>query len=152
MSNNYCSLYTFIKKTNEPLYDILDDICAVGLCRTRSDVTFLNPNKKLTEKLVKMADGDSEQAFYNFKKLFLYGKHDKLTNDHVNYNNKECKNVAGLKKSEKFKPWATNTNVSVFDLSSDEFPEEGKEIEKNLSKRKGKGKRGGELSKKKRIY
>ena len=86
----YCSLYTFIKRTNPDLYEILDDMCAVGLFRTRNDITFLNPSDKLTNQLIEMVEKDqSEEAFKNLKSLFIYGKHNSLSKDVVSYNNKK---------------------------------------------------------------
>ena len=69
--STFCSLYTFIKEHNKPLFGTLDDMCAVGLFRPRYPVTFLNPNEKLTQKLVDMVEsGDSEKAFNILQSLF----------------------------------------------------------------------------------
>lgn len=142
---SYCSLYTFIKRTNEELFDILDDLCIVGLVRTKNEITFLNPNESLTDKLVKMIkNGDSEEASNHFKKLFLYGKHTKLDDNLVNYNNKKNKsNLTKLTKSKEFRQWGGSNNVAVFDYNSNDFPEEGDSVERpNTGRGKGKTKRG----------
>jgi hypothetical protein len=141
----YCSLYTFIKNTNRALYDILDDMCAVGLCRTRNDITFLNPNVKLTKQLTNMVDeGDSEEAYGKLKCLFIYGKHNSLNKDVVNYNNKKySEDLTGLKQLSSFKQWRDSQNVSVFDYKSDKFPTEGESASRPpMQKSKGKGKKG----------
>jgi hypothetical protein len=151
----YCSLHTFIKNTNRALYDILDDICAVGLCRTRNDITFLNPNVKLTKQLTNMVDdGDSEGASEKFKSLFIYGKHNSLNKDVVNYNNKKYdEDLSGLKQLSSFKQWRDSQNVSVFDYKSDKFPTEGESASRPLmQKSKGKGKKGKEDENVKILY
>lgn len=142
---SYCSLYTFVKKTNPELYDILDDMCAVGLFRTRHDITFLNPNDKLTDKLVKMVEsGNTEQAFKHLKSLFIYGKHEKLNKDVVSYNEKNYSDdLSGLKLLSEFKQWEDNKNVSVFDYESNDFPKEGEKASRPPIKREKKGKKGG---------
>ena len=119
----YCSLYTFIKRTNPDLYEILDDMCAVGLFRTRNDITFLNPSDKLTNQLIEMVEKDqSEEAFKNLKSLFIYGKHNTLNKDVVSYNNKNYgEDLSGLKQLSAFKQWKDSQNVSVFDYKSDKF-------------------------------
>ena len=140
----YCSLYTFIKRTNPDLYEILDDMCAVGLFRTRNDITFLNPSDKLTNQLIEMVEKDqSEEAFKNLKSLFIYGKHNSLSKDVVSYNNKKYgEDLSGLKQLYAFKQWKDSQNVSVFDYKSDKFPKEGENAERPPMGRKGKGKRG----------
>lgn len=146
---SYCSLYTFVKKTNPELYSILDDMCAVGLFRTRHDITFLNPSIKLTEKLIKMIEKDeSEKAYNKLKSLFIYGKHEKLNKDVVSYNNKNYSDdLSGLKLLSDFKQWEDNKNVSVFDYKSDDFPKEGENAERPpMKKEKKNGKKGGNES------
>ena len=140
----YCSLYTFIKRTNPDLYEILDDMCAVGLFRTRNDITFLNPSDKLTNQLIEMVEKDqSEEAFKNLKSLFIYGKHNTLNKDVVSYNNKNYgEDLSGLKQLSAFKQWKDSQNVSVFDYKSDKFPKEGESAERPPMGRKGKGKKG----------
>jgi hypothetical protein len=145
VEKSYCSLYTFIKRTNAELFEVLDDLCIVGLVRTRNDITFLNPDKNLTKKLVDMVQtGQSEEASYHFKKLFLYGKHTKLDDTNVNYNNKKNKsNLTKLSKSKEYRQWGGSNNVAVFDYNLNDFPEEGDNVERpNNGRGKGKGKRG----------
>ena len=142
----YCSLYTFIKRTNQDLYDILDDMCAIGLVRTRNDITFLNPNGNLTNQLIDLIEKDqSEKASDLFKSLFIYGKHTSLNKDVVNYNHKKYgEDLSGLKQLSSFKQWKDSQNVSVLDYKSDKFPKEGESAERPVIQRtKGKGKRGG---------
>lgn len=127
-SKTYCGLYTFIKDHNKELYDIVDDLCAHGLFSSKNDITFLNPNKKLTKKLVDMCEeGKSEKASNLIKSLFFHGKNDKLTEDLVNYNLKKCtKDTIGkTSKSKAFKQWDKYNNASVFDYEDDSFPVEG---------------------------
>lgn len=141
----YCSLYTFIKRTNPDLYEILDDMCAVGLFRTRNDITFLNPSDKLTNQLIEMVEKDqSEEAFKHLKSLFIYGKHNSLSKDVVSYNNKKYgEDLSGLKQLSAFKQWKDSQNVSVFDYKSDKFPKEGENAERPpMNRSKGKGKKG----------
>ena len=158
MSENkktYCSLYTFVKRTNDALFNILDDTCTVGLFRSRNDITFLNPNKKLTKKIVEMVENDyNEKAAEKVKSLFIYGKHTSLTNNVVNYNNKKYKDdLSGLKQLSEFKQFKDNQNVSVFNYISDDFPKEGEEVSRpSMNKSRGKGKKGREDNNKKMLY
>lgn len=141
----YCSLYTFIKRTNPDLYEILDDMCAVGLFRTRNDITFLNPSDKLTNQLIELVEKDqSEEAYKHLKSLFIYGKHNSLSKDVVSYNNKKYgEDLSGLKQLSAFKQWKDSQNVSVFDYKSDKFPKEGENAERPpMNRSKGKGKKG----------
>lgn len=158
MSENkktYCSLYTFVKRTNGDLYNILDDTCTVGLFRSRNDITFLNPNKKLTKKIVEMVEKDhNEEAAEKVKSLFIYGKHTSLNKDVISYNNKKYKNdLSGLKQLYEFKQFKDNQNVSVFNYTFDEFPKEGEEVSRpSMNKSRGKGKKGREDNNKKMLY
>ena len=151
----YCSLHTFIKNTNRALYENLDDMCAVGLCRTRNDITFLNPNVKLTNKLIDLIENNqSELASELFKSLFIYGKHALLNKDVVNYNHKKYdEDLTGLKQLSSFKQWKDSQNVNVFDYKSDNFPKEGESASRPLmQKSRGKGKKGKEDENTKILY
>ena len=158
MSENkktYCSLYTFVKRTNDELFNILDDTCTVGLFRSRNDITFLNPNEKLTKEIVKMVDkGHNEEAAEKVKSLFIYGKHTSLNKDVVNYNNKKYKNdLSGLKQLSEFKQFKDNQNASVFNYTSNEFPIESEEVPRPaMNKSRGKGKKGREDNNNKMLY
>jgi hypothetical protein len=158
MSENkktYCSLYTFVKRTNDELFNILDDTCTVGLFRSRNDITFLNPNEKLTKEIVKMVDkGHNEEAAEKVKSLFIYGKHTSLNKDVVNYNNKKYKNdLSGLKQLSEFKQFKDNQNASVFNYTSNEFPIESEEVPRpSMNKSRGKGKKGREDNNNKMLY
>ena len=158
MSENkktYCSLYTFVKRTNDELFNILDDTCTVGLFRSRNDITFLNPNETLTKEIVKMVyKGHNEEAAEKVKSLFIYGKHTSLNNDVVNYNNKKYKNdLSGLKQLSEFKQFKDNQNASVFNYTSNEFPIESEEVPRpSMNKSRGKGKKGREDNNNKMLY
>lgn len=158
MSENkktYCSLYTFVKRTNDALFNILDDTCTVGLFRSRNDITFLNPNETLTKEIVKMVyKGHNEEAAEKVKSLFIYGKHTSLNKDVVNYNNKKYKNdLSGLKQLSEFKQFKDNQNASVFNYTSNEFPIESEEVPRpSMNKSRGKGKKGREDNNKKMLY
>ena len=158
MSENkktYCSLYTFVKRTNDDLFNILDDTCTVGLFRSRNDITFLNPNKTLTKEIVKMVDkGHNEEAAEKVKSLFIYGKHTSLNKDVISYNNKKYKNdLSGLKQLYEFKQFKDNQNASVFNYTFDEFPKEGEEVSRpSMNKSRGKGKKGREDNNNKMLY
>lgn len=127
-SDTHCSLYGFIKDKNSNLFNILDDMCAVGLFRPRNPVTFLNPSDNLTQELVAMVDsGESEEAFKILQSLFIFGKHDKLDNDMVSYNRKTYStDISGLKKDKSFVQWKSKDNTSVFIYDLPKFPKEGK--------------------------
>lgn len=127
-NDSHCSLYGFIKDHNIDLFNILDDMCAVGLFRPRHPVTFLNPNEKLTQELVKMVDnGESEDAFKILQSLFIFGKHDKLDDKMVSYNRKSYEtDISGLKKDKSFVQWKSKDNTSVFIYDLPKFPKEGK--------------------------
>jgi hypothetical protein len=145
-SKTYCGLYTFIKDHNKELYDIVDDLCAHGLFSSKNDITFLNPNKKLTKKLVDMCEeGKSEKASNLIKAFFFHGKNDKLTEDLVNYNLKKCtKDTIGkTSKSKVFKQWDKYNNASVFDYEDDSFPVEGDESARPPKQKRNGAKKGG---------
>jgi hypothetical protein len=99
-------------------------------------------------------DGDSEGASEKFKSLFIYGKHNSLNKDVVNYNNKKYdEDLSGLKQLSSFKQWRDSQNVSVFDYKSDKFPTEGESASRPLmQKSKGKGKKGKEDENVKILY
>lgn len=123
----YCGLYGFVKDHNKELFAILDDMCAVGLFRPRYPVTFLNPDKKITQKLVDMVmGGESEKAFQKLQSLFIFGKNSSLKGDLVSYNRKAYEtDLSSLKKHDKFSSWDKKENV-VFDYNLADFPKEGK--------------------------
>jgi hypothetical protein len=102
-------------------------MCAVGLFRPRYPVTFLNPNKKLTQELVKMSEnGDGEKAFEILSSLFVFGKHSKLDGELISYNRKKIKtDLSGLKKDPSFVQWKSKDNSAVFSYDLDKFPTEG---------------------------
>jgi len=137
---SFCSLYSFIRKHNSKLYDLLDDICATGLFRPRdrNEVTFLNPDDKLTKELEKMINkGDGEEALNKLKSLFIYGKHDKLSGDLVTYNRKKIKtDLSKLSKSKNFKQWSSKNNSYVFEYTLATFPEESATVEAPKTKKK----------------
>lgn len=123
----FCNLHSFVKEYNPSLYEILDDMCAVGLFRPRDPVTFLNPNEKIIKKLSDMIDdGNGESAFKELQKLFIYGKHTKLNGDLINYNTKLItSDLSKLNESKNFKSWQNRDNIIVFEYTNDKFPEEG---------------------------
>lgn len=153
-SKTYCGLYTFIKDHNKELYDIVDDLCAHGLFSSKNDITFLNPNKKLTKKLVDMCEeGKSEKASDLIRTLFIYLKNDKLTEDLVNFNLKKCtKDTIGkASKSKVFKQWGKYSNVSVFDYDDDNFPVEGEPGPRPPNPRRSGAKKGSSENNTKKI-
>lgn len=121
----FCSLYTFVKKHNPELFELLDDMCASGLFRPKYPTTFIMPNAAMTKKLSGLVgEGDIDTAFEHLQKLFIYGKHAALDGDLVTYNLKKVKStLSSLKPSSHWKSWDRKDNVAVFDAK--DFPEEG---------------------------
>jgi hypothetical protein len=126
-NNAHCSLYGWLKDNNVDLFDVLDEMCAVGLFRPRYPTTFLNPNKELTKKIVKMCDdGKGEDAFKILQSLFIFGKHSKLDGELVSYNRKKYAiDLSKLKKDVTFIQWQSKDNTAVFSYDLDDFPKEG---------------------------
>lgn len=159
MSKNeykFCNLYSFVKKHNVDLYNILEDMCAIGLFRPKHPVTFINPNSASVKKLSGLIDsGKSDVAFEELQKFFIYGKHKDLKKaDLITYNSKLLKSkVAEMTKpNDKFKGWDNRDNVSVFDQTSGDLLEEGEarqrpKLEKKPVVVKGKGETGDERMK-----
>lgn len=121
----FCSLYTFVKKHNADLFELLDDMCAAGLFRPKYPTTFIMPSAAMTKKLAGWVNvGDIDTAFENLQKLFIYGKHNKLSGDLVTYNLKKVKSkLSDLEPSGDWVSWERRDNVSVF--VGKDFPEEG---------------------------
>lgn len=140
----FCSLYTFVKEHNPKLYELLEDMCAVGLFRPRFPTTFLNPGSDIVEKLSKLInDGESEKAFHQLQKLFIHGKHTSLKGELVtNGRNLITDNLSSLKQDGKYQHWESRDNSIVYSYDSKDFPTVGKEIvaiPKTERKSKGKG-------------
>ena len=160
-SESYCSLYTFVKKHNVDLYNILEDMCAIGLFRPRYPTTFLNPGNDLTKKLTSMVEkGHSEDAFEKLQSLFVFGKHNTIKEDAVSYNRKNYSDISifkGLEENKHYAPWKSRTSeISVLDFNKKDFPSEGNpatpvlakktKSKKGSSSRKSGGKSGGDSS------
>ena len=125
----HCNLYSFVEEYNKPLFNILEDMCAVGQFRATRPVTFLNPGDKVVEILQdKIDSGEAENAFYELQKLFLYEKNTKLSGKLINYNNKVVtSDLSNLKTNDKFKPWSSR-NIIVFDYNEKDLPKEGEKV------------------------
>jgi hypothetical protein len=125
--DTHCSLYGWLREHNSELFAELEEMCAVGLFRPRHPVTFLNPNKKLTQELVKMSEnGEGEKAFENLSSLFIFGKHSKLDGELISWNRKKIKtDLSGLKKDPSFVQWKSKDNSAVFSYDLPNFPAEG---------------------------
>lgn len=130
----FCNLYSFVKKHNVNLYNILEDICAIGLFRPKYPVTFINPNEAAVKKLSSLIDGGkSDVAFEELQKFFIYGKHKDLKKgDFITYNSKVLKSKIGdmVKPNTTFKGWDNRDNVMVFDQTSGDLLEEGDKKER----------------------
>ncbi len=135
----YCSLYSFVKKEMPRLYELLDDICAVGLFRSKYELTFLAPTDEMVSELeAKVNKGDSEEAFVLLQSLFIYGKHDKLDGELVSYNLKKIKsNLSDLKRHPKFQAWQSKDSAVVYQAVK--FPEEGDATSRPKKEKKGSG-------------
>lgn len=148
---NSCNLYAFVKKENTQLFDLLEDMCAVGLFRPRNPTTFINPSKEVVAKLKALIEkGESDVAFEHLQKHFLYGKNSTLKGELITYNSKVMKTDLSkvTTKNEKFSLWkARGDNVAVFTQTSTDFLEEGAEKERpKLGPKKGKGESGSNRS------
>jgi hypothetical protein len=146
--SNSCNLYTFVKKENTPLYDILEDMCAVGLFRPKYPTTFINPSKEVVAKLKSLIDkGESDIAFEHLQKHFLFGKNLTLKGELITFNSKVMKSDLSkiTVKNEKFSQWKSRgDNVAVFTQTNADFLEEGaqKDRPKFDKPKKGKGETG----------
>ncbi len=136
----YCNLYVFVKKENPGLYDILEDMCAVGLFRPKYPTTFINPSKAVVAKLKKLVDeGEPDAAFEKLQAHFIYGKHSALDGKLVTYNRKELKSdPKKVTKASKFEQWK-HDNIAVFEQSNDAFLEEGADADRPKVERKVRG-------------
>jgi hypothetical protein len=143
----FCNLHTFVKKENPELYNILEDMCAVGLFRPKYPTTFINPSKEVVAKLKSMVDkGDSDLAFEELQKHFIYGKHTSLSGELINYNSKVVKSDLSkiTKKSGNTHLWKSKEgNVVVYNQTNGDLLEEGEtkkrpKLESSKTK-KGKG-------------
>ncbi len=145
-TQKFCNLHTFVKKENPGLYDLLEDMCAVGLFRPKYPTTFINPSKEVVSKLKDLVEkGDSDLAFEHLQKHFIYGKHNSLTGDLVNYNSKAVKGdlSKNTKKVEKISLWKSkDDNVAVFQQTNADFLEEGGDKARPKLDRKKKEKKG----------
>jgi len=152
-NDTHCSLYGWLKDNNSELFNILEDMCAPGLFRPRHPTTFLNPNEKLTQELVKMCDnGEGEEAFKILSSLFIFGKHSKLDGELVSYNRKKYEtDLSGLKKDNSFIQWKSKDNSAVFSYDLPKFPKEGKAAQPPKLERKKRDVDGGSDVNQKRI-
>lgn len=147
MSNKaqkFCNLHTFVKKENPGLYDLLEDMCAVGLFRPKYPTTFINPSKEVVAKLKSLVDkGESDVAFEHLQKHFIYGKHTSLTGELINYNSKVVKTKLSdvTQKMDKLSLWKSkDDNVAVFQQTNTDFLEEGAKKPKPTADKKKVGK------------
>lgn len=143
MSKEYCNLYSYIKKNNDRLITVVEELCAEGLFIGRSKKTFLNPNDELVKKLEEYVNkGEDDEALRKLKSLFLkdvyatIGKGAKLTNFNQNSmdaSQLELDPVKDLK-------WKKGLELSIFNLKNTEFPTEGEKVDEKPSKsKKGSG-------------
>jgi hypothetical protein len=141
----FCNLHTFVKKENPSLYELLEDMCAVGLFRPKHPTTFINPSKEVVAKLKALIEkGESDVAFEHLQKHFLFGKHPVLKGELITYNSKAMKTDLSktTTKNDKFSQWSSRgDNVVVFTQTNTDFLEEGavKERPKLDRPKKGKG-------------
>lgn len=136
----FCNLYVFVKKENPELFEILEDMCAIGLFTSRHPVTFINPSKEVTDSLVDLVNkGKVDIAFEHLQKHFIYGKHTSLAKGpFVTYNQKMMKTdlSKNTKVNKVFTQWKSD-NVSVFDQTNSGLLEEGDQAERpKLEKKK----------------
>lgn len=143
-AQKFCNLHTFVKKENSGLYDLLEDMCAVGLFRPKYPTTFINPSKEVVAKLKSLVDkGESDVAFEHLQKHFIYGKHTSLTGELINYNSKVVKTKLSevTQKMDKLSLWKSrDDNVAVFQQTSADFLEEGAKKARPLTDKKKVGK------------
>lgn len=137
----FCNLYIFVKKENPDLFEILEDMCAVGLFRGKYPTTFINPSKAVTDKLVKLVnDGNVDVAFEHLQKHFIYGKHSSLSKGpFVTYNQKAMKSDLSkvTEPNKVFSQWQRE-NYAVFNQTNAAFLEEGDKADRpKLDKKKG---------------
>lgn len=145
---NSCNLYAFVKKENPALFDLLEDMCAVGLFRPKYPTTFINPSKEVVAKLKALIEsGNSDAAFEHLQKHFLFGKFSSLKGELITYNSKLMKTDLSkiTTKNEKFSQWKSRgDNVAVFTQTNTDLLEEGaqKERPKLDRTKQGKGESG----------
>lgn len=95
--NKYFCLYSYIRKENPKLYEVINDLCIDGIFRSqRYKNTFLMPDEKLTDKIYKLVEKDEDdKAVEKIRSLLLKecltGKKD-FSGEVVNMNSKELSN------------------------------------------------------------
>lgn len=71
--DKYLCLYTYIRKENPKLYEVINDLCIDGIFRSqRYKNTFLMPDAKLTEKIYQLVEkDDDDKAVDKIRSLLL---------------------------------------------------------------------------------
>ena len=121
-------------------------MCATGLFMAKRELTFLNPGKALVDKLTKLVnEGDSEKAFLELQKLFIYENHkEKLTGELISFNKKVIEDkLDDLKPIKKNIFWEGRDRVTIYPYDLKDFPKEGKEAMPPSFKKGKRGKSGG---------
>lgn len=95
--DKYFCLYSYIRRENPKLYEVINDLCIDGIFRSqRYKNTFLMPDAKLTDKIYQLVEKDEDdKAVEKIRALLLKecltGKKD-FAGEVVNMNSKELSN------------------------------------------------------------
>lgn len=150
-SKKYCDLLSYISSSSKEefkdLYTLVDDLCWRSIFTTKRDHTFLMPGKKLMESLRKQADSNEDAAYENLRRLFISEKQKDLGNSEelISFNNKLIKKDFQSKLEDlKEIPVKELNNIIIYKYDLDTVPEQ--EDKRVRPKKKGKGKKGGEVT------
>lgn len=167
----HCSILNYLKNVNSDLYDLIQNLClgrSFSPRRGTRGVTFLNPSKKLTSDLLKLAEKDALKAVETIKSLIIVDylpscddlmsvKDDvptaldkKLVPDKKVGNKVVFKNGSEVSVDSKFVPREDRMNMVVYDLDKKLVDTEGNKAEFKYNKANSSGpkvvKGGGEFS------
>lgn len=119
----YCSIYLYIKKTNTPLFQLIEDTCTDYLFKFRF-ITFLMPNSTLLNKMKKEKPSVAAKMI---KSLILKGSFkntSELTGDVINIAYGKLSKLSDLKAKPdpKFIQWEGYDNLSVLLYEGTDVP------------------------------
>ena len=118
----YCNIYLYIKKTNTPLFQLLEDTCTEHLFRFRY-VTFLMPNSTLLNKMKKEKSSVAAKMIKSLLLKGVYKKSDELKGEIFAINGKvNDPSKLKVKPDPKFVQWEGFDNLSVLLYEDSDVP------------------------------
>lgn len=162
--SKHCSILNYIRRTDESLYDIIQDLCLGRMFipkRGAPGITFLYPDDNLVKEIKTIAYGDEpEKAIEILQSLVLLDDlqtikdfsakqsdiptflRKKLPIEKVDANKVVLKNGAEFELDSKFKARSDRSNLAVYKLSKQLVPVTGEAADFSNVKQKV-GKKGG---------